>query len=170
MSPTTGVAPARTLRAHGLSVAVPSGWDGAITRPEGDPNWTDRAEVGPMGTANPVLHVASFPLPRIRGDYGGGAVEAMRPTDIFVALVEFDPQAGSSPLFAGRSLRRPLTGADFHRGTMHRPIPGHSGHQQFFCSGGRAFALYVALGSHRLRHAQAPRVNQVVGSLRIDPR
>jgi hypothetical protein len=170
MSANVGAARARTLRAHGLAVLVPSGWDGAITRPQGDPNWTDTADVGPMGTANPILHVASFPLPRVRGDYGGGAVETMRPTDMFIALVEFDPEAGSSPLFSSGAMRRPLLESDFSRATMHRPIPGHSGHQQFFRSGGRAFALYVALGGHRLRRSQVPRVNRVLGSIVIDPR
>jgi len=160
----------RVLRAHGLSVTVPAGWDGAITRPEGDPSSTEAPDVGRLGTANPVLHVASFALPRVRGDYGGGAVEGMRPTDLFIALVEFDPDAGSTPLFAATSMQRPLTQAMFSRATMHRPIPGHSGHQQFFHTGGRAFALYVALGSHRLRSASVPRAERVISTIRIDAR
>lgn len=170
MSTNVRGARARTLRAHGLSVVVPAGWDGSITRPWGDPNTAPTEDVGPMGTANPVLHVASFPLPSVRGDFGGGAVETMAPTDIFVALVEYDPEAGSSPLFKGSAMRRPLVEGDFNRATMHRPIPGHSGHQQFFRSGGRAFSLYVALGGHRLRRTQLPRVNLVVGSITITPR
>jgi hypothetical protein len=170
MSTNVRGARARTMRAHGLSVVVPAGWDGAITRPEGAPNSAPTEDVGPMGTANPILHVSSFPLPRVRGDYGGGAVETMSPTDIFIALVEFDPDAGASALFKAAAMRRPLAEGDFSRATMHRPIPGHSGHQQFFRSGGRAFALYVALGGHRLRRMQVPRVNLVVESIRIDPR
>lgn len=160
----------RVMRAHGLSVTVPSGWDGSITRPAGDSVWTDREDVGELGTANPVLQVASFPLPRVRGDFGGGAVESMRPTDLFIALVEFDPQAADTPLFSDTRLRRPLTVAMFSRATMHRPVPGHSGHQQFFHTAGRSFSLYVALGSHRLRSTLVPRADQVLSTLRIDPR
>lgn len=164
------VAAARTLRAHGLKVLVPAGWDGSIRRAAGDASDTDRDDVGALGTTNPVLHVASFPLPAVRGDYGGGAVERMRPTDVLVALVEFDPEAVATPLFAAAGLRRPLRTSDFSRSTMHRPLVGASGHQQFFHTGGRAFALYVALGAHRLRSRSVPRVDRVLSTLVIDPR
>lgn len=169
MSPTR-VARARPMRAHGLSVSVPVGWDGSITRGAGDTHALDAADVGRLGTSNPVLHVASFPLPAVRGDYGGGAVERMGPSDVFVALVEFDPQAGDTPLFAATRMRRPLSPSMFDRSTMHRPLPGASGHQQFFHTGGRAFALYVALGAHRLRSSLVPRADRVVATLHVDHR
>ena len=168
MSPV--VAAARTKSAHGLSVKVPAGWDGSIRRAAGDPSDTDIDDVGRLGTTNPVLHVASFPLPAVRGDYGGGAVQAMGPNDVFIALVEFDPDAGSTPLFSAPGLRRPLRVTDFDRSTMHRPLPGASGHQQFFHTRGRAFALYVALGAHRLRASSVPRVDRVLATLSISPR
>ncbi|MBS1836614.1 MAG: hypothetical protein JST64_02840 [Actinobacteria bacterium] len=164
------VAAARTMRAHGLSVQVPSGWDGSITRGEGDPSELDADDVGVLGTSNPVLHVASFPLPAVRGDYGGGAVERMRATDVFLALVEFDPQAGATPLFSADHLQRPLRSAMFDRSTMHRPLVGATGHQQFFHTHGRAFALYVALGAHRMRSTLVPRADRVLSTLRISTR
>lgn len=167
MSPLRAVAPARTMSAHGLSVQVPAGWDGSIRRGIGDANDTPSDDVGPLGTTNPVLHVASFALPRVRGDYGGGAVESMRPTDIFIALVEFDPEARSTALFSAPGLQRPLVPAMFGRGTMHRPLVGASGHQQFFHTQGRAFGLYVALGAHRLRNTLVPRVDRVVSTVLI---
>ena len=160
----------RVLRAHGLSVAVPAGWDGSITRTAGDDADLDVADVGRLGTSNPVLQVASFALPRVRGDFGGGAVEHMRPTDVFIALVEFDPQAGDTPLFADTALNRPISPPMFDRSTMHRPLPGASGHQQFFHTLGRAFGLYVALGAHRLRATSVPRADRVLATIRIDPR
>ena len=167
---TTGVAPARTLSAHGMSVTVPAGWDGSIRRAAGDANDTPATDVGPMGTTNPVLHVASFPLPAVRGDYGGGAVELMGPHDIFIALVEFDPEAGATPLFSTVGMQRPLRASSFDRATMHRPLLGASGHQQFFHVHGLAFALYVALGSHRLRNVSAPRADRVLATLSITRR
>jgi hypothetical protein len=160
----------RVLKAHGLSVTVPVGWDGSITRPEGDPSTTDSDDVGRLGTANPVLHVASFALPRVRGDYGGGAVEHMGPTDVFIALVEFDPQAGETPLFSDTSINRPISEGMFSRATMHRPLPGASGHQQFFHTDGRAFGLYVALGAHRLRRTSVPRADRVLATIGIHHR
>lgn len=159
----------RTIAAHGLAVTLPAGWDGSIRRAAGDAPTTPAADVGPMGTTNPVLHAASFALPAVRGDFGGGAVELMAPTDVFVALVEFDPAAGATPLYEQLGLRRPITATSFDRATMHRPLPGHSGHQQFFHTpGGRAFSLYVAIGSHRLRASSAARADRVVATIRID--
>jgi hypothetical protein len=159
----------RVLAAHGLAVTLPAGWDGSIRRPAGDAPTTAEADVGPLGTTNPVLQAASFPLPAVRGDYGGGAVELMGPTDVFLALVEFDREAAATPLFATVGLRRPLTARSFDRATMHRPLPGHSGHQQFFRTpGGRAFSLYVAIGSHRLRGSSAARADRVLATVRID--
>lgn len=169
MSPSRVASAARTMAAHGLSVQVPAGWDGSIRRGAGDGSDTPIDDVGPLGTTNPVLHVASFVLPAVRGDYGGGAVESMRPTDIFIALVEFDPEAGSTALFAAPGLQRPLLPAMFGRGTMHRPLVGASGHQQFFHTQGRAFGLYVALGAHRLRSSLVPRVDRVVSTMHIAP-
>lgn len=164
------VAAARRMSAHGLEVRVPAGWDGSIVRGAGDPSDLDVEDVGRLGTTNPVLHVASFPLPAVRGDYGGGAVQHMGPHDVFVALVEFDPQAGATPLFAATRMQRPLRTTMFDRSTMHRPLPGASGHQQFFHTEGRAFALYVALGAHRLRSTLVPRADRVIATLRISPR
>ena len=169
MSPARAVSAARTMSAHGLSVQVPSGWDGSIRRLAGDANDTPATDVGPLGTTNPVLHVASFRLPAVRGDYGGGAVELMGPQDVFIALVEFDPEAGDTPLFQPGGLQRPLRVTDFDRATMHRPLQGASGHQQFFHVDGRAFALYVALGAHRLRAVSVPRADRVLATLSITP-
>ena len=161
---------ARTMTAHGLSVSVPTGWDGSIRRLAGDDSSTDVDDVGRLGTTNPVLHVASFALPAVRGDYGGGAVEQMGPSDIFVALVEFDPEAAATPLFSAVGMQRPLRTSAFDRSTMHRPLLGASGHQQFFHTRGRAFGLYVALGAHRLRATSVPRADRVLATLAISAR
>jgi hypothetical protein len=166
----TRTAPARRLSAHGMAVTVPAGWDGSIRRAVGDQPDTPAEDVGPLGTSNPVLHVASFPLPTVRGDYGGGAVERMGPQDVFIALVEFDPEAGATPLFSNVGIRLPLRPSDFDRVTMHRPLLGASGHQQFFHVHGRAFALYVALGAHRLRAVSAQRADRVLATLSITRR
>ncbi len=158
------------MAAHGLSVSVPAGWDGSIRRLAGDDPSADVDDVGRLGTTNPVLHVASFALPAVRGDYGGGAVEHMGPSDVFIALVEFDPEAGATPLFATAGLQRPLRTSSFDRSTMHRPLLGASGHQQFFHTQGRAFGLYVALGAHRLRATSVPRADRVLATLAISAR
>ena len=45
---------------------------------------------------------------------------------------------------------------------------GQSGCQRFFSVAGRAFCLYVVLGSHARRTLLTPRVNAVLASLRVE--
>ena len=46
---------------------------------------------------------------------------------------------------------------------------GQSGRQIFFNANGRAFCLYVVLGSHRQRNVLVPLVNEVLATLEIEP-
>jgi hypothetical protein len=41
--------------------------------------------------------------------------------------------------------------------------------QVFFNEGGRAFCLYVVLGSFNLRHTTVARVNEVLATMTIGP-
>ena len=79
------------LAMHGLGVELPGGWDGRIYRPLADE---------PGATTRAVMHAANFALPERREDYGGGAVEAAGSGDVLVMLLEFDPEAALTPLFA----------------------------------------------------------------------
>ncbi|MEZ5239255.1 MAG: hypothetical protein R2716_10010, partial [Microthrixaceae bacterium] len=90
------------ISAHGLSVEVPSGWHGAITRSLADSASADEAD---GGSVNPVMHVATFPLPRVRGDFGGDFLATMGPDDLFVALVEYDEGSVHSALFEHEGMR-----------------------------------------------------------------
>ncbi|MFL6137656.1 MAG: hypothetical protein ACJ74O_07640 [Frankiaceae bacterium] len=149
--------PAR-LRAHGLGVSPPPGWDAHIYRRAGD---------GDGSVAHPVLHAATVPLPRSRGDYGTGAVELLGPHDVLVALVEHGDAAAGTALFARAGLPRPAV-ADFDPRGLQRTIDGQSGAQWFFHVGRRAFCLYVVLGSHAARARLIPRVRQLVDALVIE--
>lgn len=120
------------------------------------------------GTENPVTHLANFPLPPIRGDYGSGAVERMGPTDILVCLVEFDAEAAATELFATTGIPE-FTAGDFSPNTMQRTIAGMCGAQAFFTVAGRAFSAYVVLGSFARRAALVPAVNQLLADLEIEP-
>ena len=57
---------------------------------------------------------------------------------------------------------------DFQPHAMPRAMPGRTAAQWFFSLAGRAFCLYVVLGSHGERAAMLPLVNQVVESLKIE--
>lgn len=81
----------------GISVDLPSGWDGHIRAAGQGAASADRAVEAegapdvPVGEGM-VLHAASFALPAERGDYGSGAVEVMGGSDVLVCLLEHPRQ------------------------------------------------------------------------------
>ena len=155
------------VQAHGIGIEVTPGWEAEVYVREPDVAAGARiAEAG--GVRMPVLHTANFALPSDRGDFGSGAVELMRTGNAFVALLEHGPDALGTALFAREG--RPVLDDDaFRPEQMQRPLAGQSGSQHFFHESGRAFCLYVALGSHLARRFVLPRVRDVVASIRIDP-
>ncbi len=155
------------LNGHGFSVTPPAGWEGRIYRrlPPATAN-TPQAQVAGAGVTGwlgdqtlPVVHLADFALPASRGDYGSGAVEIMRSTDTFIALLQFGPECLGSELF--RSDGRPrVEPARFNPNGLQRIIPGQAGAQYFFTEGGRPLCLYVVLGSRTNMAAMTKRVNR----------
>lgn len=150
----------RRLSHRGLAVDLPAGWDGRIYR---------RATGPGDATTHAVLHAANFALPEDRGDYGSNAVERMGSSHLFVALLEFHPDAARTPLFANRGIPRRLRAEMFGPSQLQRTIAGQAGTQVFFHDGGRAFCLYVVLGGARNRAALVPAVNDLLATLRVTP-
>ncbi len=145
------------IQFHGIEVDVPQGWDGEIYR---------RNPEGLGGDTMPVMHLANFPLPSDRGDFGSGAVELMRSDGVLIALAEFGPDSVGTALFAREGF--PVVRAeDFAPEQMQRPLPGQSGAQYFFTENGRSFCLYVALGSHVRRRELVPEVNQLLETVSV---
>jgi hypothetical protein len=151
--------PTRDVTAHGISISVPEGWEARITRPPDDGV--------PGGTRNPVLHASSAALPEVRGDFGGGVVERLGTTDVFIALVEYDQEATATPLFAQVGLPSGISGSQFKTNTLQRGVKGQAGAQWFLQIGGRAFCLYVVLGAHADRWRLATVASQVVQSIKV---
>ena len=150
------------ISAYGLAVDVPSGWEARIRRLE---------PAGDGLRAHPVLHAGDFALPEERGDFGSGAVETMGPSDAFIALVEYDPSSAGTALFSSNVATPLQVGADdFSTQQLQRTIRGQAGTQTFFVEGGRAFCLYVVLGSMANRHDAVPRVNAILSAIEIAPR
>lgn len=146
------------LSAAGIRVDLPSGWEGGIA---------ESAVLEDGAVRRSVTHVANFPLPTTRGDYGGGAVELMGWSDVLVVLLEFEPASTAQPLFRMEGMPRTLRGSDFSRDTLQRRIEGHGGSQHFFHESGRAFCLYVVLGSYIDREDLIPGVNDVLAGVTI---
>jgi hypothetical protein len=153
------------LRGHGLAAEMPPGWEGAISL-ESSAGSVALAEVG--GSLRPVAHLATFPLPSDRGDFGSGAVELMRTEDVFVALLEYDPAEAGTELFARRGLPRRLDPRLFSPAALQRGQRGQAGFQEFFTQAGRAFCLYVVLGDADDAHLQVRRVERVLAGVRIE--
>ena len=147
-----------TIRSHGLAVDVRDGWEASVYRRAALPG--ERAEA--------VVHLATFPLPAKRGDFGAGAVELMGRDDIFVSLFEYGAGAAKQALFSHDGW--PVIAAEqFATARLQHAIRGQSGVQHFFRLDARAFCLYVVLGSHARRAALAPLANDAVQGLRVEP-
>jgi hypothetical protein len=161
------------LRAHDVRATLPAGWDGRISvRRDGAPEGL-RAAGGPVlftARPRPVVHLANFALPEERADFGNGAVELMGDRDVLIVLFEYEPESTAQPLFARRGVPGPLAARDFDPSMLRRGIAGQTGHQSFFQESGRAFCLYVVLGSAARRARLLPLVNEVLASVRITPR
>jgi hypothetical protein len=147
-----------------LRAEVPSGWDGEIYR-RNDGGLAPFSLSARRPFYPPVLHLATFPLPAERGDFGGGALEAMAPLDLFISLMEHDAEAASSALFERDGVPWPLRADDFSPDAMRVPRAGQAGRQEFFRIGGRGFALYAVVGSHFLRRILVARVNAALAGI-----
>lgn len=159
------------LAGHGLAVTLPPRWEGRLyVRSTAAQAFAHATAYGhPDESTNPVLHLANFPLPPDRGDYGTGAVETMTGHDAFVALVGFDAAEAGRPLFAARGLPR-LTLPDFAPNQLQRRIAGQLGCQRFFTENGRPFCLYTVLGSPRHSVSLLQEVHEVMATVEIGPR
>lgn len=149
-----------TLASLGLSVTLPDGWDGRIYQRR-------VATIETQASTHPVLHAANFPLPMERGDFGSGAVERMGLDHVFVVLLEHHPVTASTPLFQQEGMALPLGTDCFSPSRLQRALPGQSGTQFFFHEKGRAYALYVVLGSHAQRERLVPLANSVLQTVEI---
>ena len=119
-------------------------------------------------TTNTVVHVATIPLPNGVGDFASGAVQQLRDNDAIIVVFEYDAASVAQPLFARVGFPREVGPADFSPNVLQRSIRGQAGAQIFFQDGGRAFCLYVVLGSYQNRAQIVPAVNRVLATFAIE--
>jgi hypothetical protein len=149
------------VEAHGLIVVVPSGWEVRLRRSLDD---------GEGVVSYPVVHAATVPLPPDRGDYGSNVVESLGTHDVFVSLVEFGEEAVDTDLFPKvEAFPETIDASGFHPRQVQRLIPGQAGQQVFFTFGGRAFCLYVVLGSYAMVNQVLPTVEGLLAGIAIAP-
>ncbi|MGH9186039.1 MAG: hypothetical protein ACRD0U_09530 [Acidimicrobiales bacterium] len=149
----------RPIDGHGIRVEIPVGWDGRLRK---------AAAIEATSSSRPVVHTASFALPEERGDFGGGAVELMTARDVFVALVEYEPASASTALFAAEGMPRNLAAEGFQPNALQRVIAGQLGGQWFFHERGRAFCLYVVIGSRGYLGTAIGEVNRLLATVTIE--
>lgn len=148
------------LEGRRIRVDLPQGWEGRVA---------DGLELLSDGARRPTtVHLANFPLPPGLGDFGGEAIEVMGTADALVVLFEYGPESAGTALFSGRGIPRYVTMDDFDRQAVHQPAPGRSGLQRFFTHRGRAFCLYVVVGSHLDRADVLPAINRVLAAVEIE--
>jgi hypothetical protein len=163
------------LAAHGIEVALPTGWEGRLFRRPRDGEVAaadahiEGVPAAPLETTNAVLHASTIAVPPGVGDFASGAVDKLGPDDVFVVLFEYDPSSADTALFRNKGIPRPLTADDFSPNVMQRAIRGMAGAQKFFNDQGRAFCLYVVIGSFVRRQQLVKRVNDVLATLTVDP-
>lgn len=145
------------LAAHGVGVEVPHGWEGRIVR---------RSAVNPTERPRAVVHVASFPMPEERGDFGVGVTELMRSGDVFVTLFEYGPESLGTPLFAAPGVPH-LTVDMFTSRRLQRTLPGQIGCQLFFTAKRRAFCLYVVVAGRLHLRPAIKQVNTMLQALEL---
>ena len=148
------------VTAPGIVLDLPPGWEAEVDDGAGE------SAPESESVRTPRVHIANFPMPPLRGDFGSGAVEQMIGGDALVCLLEESPGAAGSRLHSRTGVPR-LSPGDFSPNAMQRPRHGQSGTQVFFTEGERAFVLYVVLGSHASRVSVVPEVNAVLDGITI---
>ena len=161
------------LVAHGLGVTLPDRWEACIAGPVVSRGVAHAANApGTRGSAGErtfaVLHLASFPLPEQRDDFGGNFTSSMRSSDAFVALFEYGPEAALQPLFSARGVPR-VDARMFSPNRLQQRRPGQLGCQLFFNASARAFCLYVVAGSRASLPRIVAQVNGALAGLEVDP-
>lgn len=152
------------LRAHGLSAALPPGWEGRIYR---------RKDNGDGGDTRPVFHASTYSLRSEAGgeggDFGSTVIPMLGLADVFVSIVEY-AASPNAEIFARRTgVPRRLRPEDFHPSVMQRLVPGMAGCQLFFNESGRAFCLYAVVGSYADVKTLCDEVNSLLDSIDIAP-
>ena len=147
-----------TLRAYGIVAPLPLGFEGHIFQ----------RSPGPQGDVpRTVAQFATFALPDDVGDFGGGGVTLMGPTDVFCVLFEYGPESLGTARFAQDGLPQNLSSSDFRPTVLRRGLAGQAGTQWFFTASGRPFTFYGVLGSNALAARLVPRVNELLANLQI---
>jgi hypothetical protein len=148
------------LSSRGIAITVPRGWEGRIFVPD----------LAPPAINLPILHLTDTVLTTERSSYAPELAARAGGAGILVALLEFDHRLADVGLYEPQGLRLPLARDRFHQKALQFPSRVQEGHQRFFSEGGRAFCLYVVLGTGPGVDRRLDQANRALASLEIRPR
>jgi len=148
------------LKGHGLSIDVPARWEGRIFVPT----------LPPPAINLPILHLTDTVLPLQRSTYAPEVADRAGSSGALVALVEFEDRLADRGLYAPQGLRLPLRRESFDARALQLPNPSQEGHQRFFSQSGRAFCLYVVLGTAPGVDLRLRTLNRSLATLQVAPR
>ncbi len=148
------------LKGHGLAIEVPANWEGRIFVPA----------LPPPALNLPILHLTDTVLPMQRSTYAPELAAQAGSKGALVALVEFEERLADRGLYAPQGLGLPLRRDRFHTRALQVPNPLQEGHQRFFSQGGRAFSLYVVLGTGPGAEWRLRVVNHALATLKVTPK
>ena len=157
------------LSAHGIETDLPPGWEGRIAM-RAQPTAATRGLGDQAEVPHPIVHLANFPLPEQRGDFGSGAVDVMNANHVLVVLFEYGPECADTALFARQGRPTTLKPAMFSSSALQRTLPGQAGCQVFFTEAGRAFCCYTVVGLQSAAARVLPQANATLAATRILPR
>lgn len=142
------------IRAFGIEVEAPAGWEARIFRlPDGEP----------------TLHAASFPLPVSDGEFGANATRHMKTHEAFLSVTEYKVDGKLAPgrgLFAAGKPHT-IAARAFSPNVLLRGSHGQLGSQLFFTDAGRPFALYAVVGSVAALGSRLPELNALLAGLAV---
>lgn len=152
----------------GIAIEVPQGWEAEIYQPLREHRVPGGSAVPPaeLEKAPAVLHAANFPLPPGRSDFGHDVIERLSLMHVFIALVEYGPGDAAKALFAAEGFPD-LHPDDLSPGAVMGAATGQAAVQRFFHIGDRAFSVYAAVGSHRMRARLAPAIAEVLRGIEL---
>jgi hypothetical protein len=151
------------IEGYGLSLEVPSGWEGQILGASQD--------IPPGAISTPAVHAGNFALfpPQNTCAYGTPEVKTMAAGDIFLALLEMNPAWAGVGLYSEKGFPQ-LQPSDFSPAALEVGIAGRVGVQRFVYETGRTFVVYaVAAATQAPSASDLKALNSLLASLSVSP-
>ena len=147
------------LARNGIEIRLPNAWEGRIFVPDLPPPAVNLA----------VLHATDQALTMQRSTFAPELAARAGAGGTVVVLVEFDPVSANHGLYGPQGLSLPIRRGDLNASSLQVPDPNQEGRQWFFSLHDRAFCLYVVVGIGPGVADRLSVVNDMLGTLRIDP-